>query len=441
MRGIVRRIVLAGGALAILGGFYEVSADTFSSTNYVINASVMNSTGGLGTSTSYKLVSSAGESVIGDGASGSYKMSAGYVAQLQQSAPQSMTLAVQPGGLVGYYPLDENTGTVAGDDSSNAAHGTLVGSPTWATGQVGSALTFNGSSQAVSVGNNSQTQLTNGTVSAWVKSTASTGTRAIVHKLNSYYLQFSAGKLALYDWTGAATCAATATSTDGNWHHVAMTLQSGVTNGSVLYVDGAAVKTCTWTPVSQTGSLVVGAAYSGSYSNYFDGTIDEVKLFNRALSADEIAAERSAGVAGFPAGVAISNIIPGSPASVNTDAIVKTVNVPNYTLTISQDHDLQNGANTIAAISGSIASPTAWSDGTTKGFGFTLMSAPGLDGKWGSGANYAAAPGSATTFYTRTGASNSVKDVVAMRLKADTTLSTPAGQYTNQLTITGTITP
>ena len=99
------------------------------------------------------------------------------------------------------------------------------------------------------------------------------------------------------------------------------------------------------------------------------------------------------------------------------------------------------GANTIAAISGSIASPTAWSDGTTKGFGFTLMSAPGLDGKWGSGANYAAAPGSATTYYTRTGASNSVKDVVAMRLKADTTLSTPAGQYTNQLTITGTITP
>ena len=94
--------MLAGGAIAILGGFYEVSADTFSSTNYVINASVMNSTGGLGTSTSYKLVSSAGESVIGDGASGSYKMSAGYVAQLQQAAPQSMTLAVQPISLTGY---------------------------------------------------------------------------------------------------------------------------------------------------------------------------------------------------------------------------------------------------------------------------------------------------------------------------------------------------
>lgn len=434
-------MLLAGGVVATIGGFYEVSADTFSSTNYVINASVMNSTGGLGTSTSYKLVSSAGESVIGDGASGSYKMSAGYVAQLQQAAPQSMTLAVQPSGLVGYYPLDENAGTVAGDDSSYAANGTLVGSPTWATGQVGTGLTFNGSSQAVSIGNNTQTQLTTGTVSAWMKSTASTGTRGIVHKLNSYYLQLDAGKLALYDWTGAATCSATATSTDGNWHHVAMTLQSGVTNGSILYVDGAAVQTCTWTPVSQTGSLVVGAAYSGSYSEYFDGSIDEVKLFNRALSADEIAAEHSAGAASIPAGVAISNIIPGSPASVNADAIVETVNVPNYTLTISQDHDLQNGGNTIAAISGSIASPAAWADGTTKGFGFTLVSAPGLDSKWGSGANYAATPGSATTYYARTGAANSVKDVVAMRLKADTTLSTPAGEYTNQLTITGTITP
>ena len=441
MRGLVGRIVLAVCSIAVVGGFYEVSADQFSSTSYLIDASVMNSAGGLATSTSYKLVSSAGESIIGDGASGSYKMSAGYVAQLQDSAPQSITLAVQPSGLAGYYPLDENTGTVAGDDSSYAAHGTLVGSPTWVAGQVGTGLTFNGSSQAVSIGNNAQTQLTNGTVSAWMKSTASTGTRGIVHKLNSYYLKLDAGKIALYDWTGTATCAATATSTDGNWHHVAMTLQSGVSNGSILYVDGVAVKTCTWTPVSQTGSLVVGAAYSGTYSDYFDGTIDEVKLFNRALSADEIAAEHSAGAAGIPAGVAISNIIPGSPATVSADAIVETLNVPNYTLTISQDHDLQNGANTIAAISGTIASPAAWADGTTKGFGFTLLSAPGLDGKWGSGANYAATPSSAATYYARTGASNSVKDVVAMRLKADTTLSTPAGQYTNQLTVTGTITP
>ncbi len=442
MKGIIGLVSVTLGA-AIFGGFFHVaSADRFSSTNYVIDASVMNSTGGLGTSTSYKLVSSAGESIVGNGASGSYKMGAGYVAQLQQSqGVQSLSFAVQPSGLVAYYPFDENAGTTVGDNSSYAANGSFVGTPTWSTGKVGAALTFNGSSQAVAVGTNTQTQLTNGTVEAWVSSNVSTGTMAIAHKQNAYYLQLNTGKLALYDWTGAATCSAASSITDGAWHHVAMTLQSGVANGSTLYVDGTAVKTCTWTPVSQTAALTLGAAYTSSYGSYLNGSLDQVKLYSRVLSAGEIAAEYSAGAAGVLAGVALDGITPGVPSTTGVDVVVKTTGVPNYTLALNQNHDLQNGANVISPISGTIASPSAWVDGMTKGFGFTLVSAPALDGKWASGANYAAAPGTATTYYARTGATDAVKDVVGMRLKADATSGLPYGQYTNQLTVTGTITP
>ena len=98
--------------------------------------------------------------------------------------------------------------------------------------------------------------------------------------------------------------------------------------------------------------------------------------------------------------------------------------------------------DTISAISGSIASPAAWSEGTTKGLGFSLSSATGgLDSKWGSGANYAAFPLSGTTFHTRSGYTGGTKDIVAMRARVDINASQAQGDYENTVTITGTIVP
>ena len=102
---------------------------------------------------------------------------------------------------------------------------------------------------------------------------------------------------------------------------------------------------------------------------------------------------------------------------------------------------MQNGANFIPAVSGSIASPVTWSEGVTKGFGFTLTGAPTLDSKWNSGAKYAAMPSSSTTFYSGTGNINGVVDVISMRLRLDIAASQSIGTYNNTITYTGTITP
>ena len=123
-----------------------------------------------------------------------------------------------------------------------------------------------------------------------------------------------------------------------------------------------------------------------------------------------------------------------------TDAIVRT-NAATYSLAAQQDHNLQNGSYFIPAIGGSIASPATWTEGTTKGLGFTLMNAPILDTKWNSGAKYAAIPSSTTTFYNGTGNVNGVIDVINMRLRLDTTATQATGSYTNTITYTGTITP
>src|ERR1035437_10182990 len=80
-----------------------VAADTYSSTNYKINGEIGVSSGGDSTSSgTYRLISTMGESVVGQGSGGSYKLDAGYIAQLSNS----LSVAVQPTGLIAYLPLD-----------------------------------------------------------------------------------------------------------------------------------------------------------------------------------------------------------------------------------------------------------------------------------------------------------------------------------------------
>jgi hypothetical protein len=427
----------------VVGGCQLVSADRFSSTSYVIDASVASSNGGgSGSSTSYKLVTSTGETAIGYGTAGSYRMGMGFVSQLEKS----LSLTVQPSGLVATYSLDDPSGTLISDQSVYATYGQFQGTLSSVAGKIDTALSFNGSSQAVSIASNSQTQLSSaGTLEAWIKSSTTTGTLAAVTKSSAYWLGLSAGKAALYDWTSSTTCVDSTTIADGAWHHVVVTLSSGVTNGSIIYVDGVQKKTCTWTPVSQTGYVAIGAVQTGvsTYSQYFNGSIDHVKILNRALTADDVLAEYNGQNAGAASGLSLGTITPGASNAVLSDVIVQT-DAGSYTLAISQDHNLTSGAYTIPSISGSIASPLSWSEGSTKGLGFTLTTtnASALPGTWNSGNSYAQFPSTATTFYTRTGQPSS-NDYLTMRVRADvaTTQASSGAPYTNTITVTGTVTP
>lgn len=433
------RLVVFGIVLAVCL-VPSASAMRFSSTDYVIDAATLGNVGGYTSSTNYQLTGSGGEAAIGNGASGSYKMAAGYVAQIVTPA---ITVKTQPSGLVGYYPLDENSGTVAHDNSSNTNLGSFVGTPTWATGKIGQSLTFDGSTQAVNLANPTATQLTTGTVELWMKSSASTGTQTMLAKYGAWLVGMSSGKPIIYNFATSTTCTGTANIADNAWHSVVVTLQNGVTNGSIIYVDGVQNQTCTWTPQNQTGTVSMAAQYNGTaYSQYFGGSIDQVKIFNRALSAQEVAAEYSAQNAGVETGLTLQTIIAGASNTSGFDVITLTSG-SSYTLAISQDHDLKSGSYTIPPISASIASPAAWSEGTTKGLGFTLVStnATPISGVWNAGASYAALPASATSFYTRTGTQSSAKDVLNMRLRLDATTSQASGAYSNTMTITGTANP
>lgn len=447
MWSVKRTVVLLVVFLSVATVFStHVSADRFSSTNYVIDASVMNTAGGSSGSSSYKLVGSSGETIIGNGASGSYKMGAGFVSQLENS----LQLTVQPSGLVGYFALDEATGLQAYDASASYGYANAVGTPPHTAGKLGGALGPFTASNYMEVPTQTPYNVSAITVCSWVNMTAtSTNPTAVSRSIGTpnvsgmWGLGFNTGSTPVaYLYAGGTTNTLTSTLGaigTGSWKHVCFSY--GGTN-MALYVDGVAAGTLAVNQALANPGvpLRIGARAAGA--NPFNGLVDEVKVYSRVLTAEEVKAEYAGQNAGSASGIFAGTVISGFSTTATYDAIVRT-DTSNYNLAVNQNQNLTSGGNSIPAVSGTIASPASWVEGTTKGLGFTLYgtNATAIAGKWSSGAAYAAFPGSATTIYTRTGLGGSTPDVLNMRLRLDTSSSQPSGDYTNVITVTGTITP
>lgn len=456
---------ILGSALAVVLVFCasSVMAETITSPSYKINGNFGGSFGGQTSSTSYKMTAIGGEAIVGSGASGSY-----IIDQQQTStAAQTMQLAVQPSGLVGFYPLDENTGTTTADASRYENNGTFNQAATWySSGKIGSSVSIEGatnSTSAVLVPDNANLPSGNAmTVEAWVSQDLWGSDKAIAsHWSYSFDAPQRSGSWAFQTGTnnnlrvfianGLTDPGDNYVDTDVNtwnsfatWRHVAMVYDGtqSQANKVKVYINGVLVGSTAYGTLPSTLENSTGALSIGSFPGLgraMVGAIDHVKLFNRALSSAEIAAEYAAQNVGVSTGLTLGTLTGSSTTSL-VDAIVRT-SASSYNLAVQQDHDLQSGANYIAAVSGSIAEPVTWSEGMTKGLGFTLTGAPVLDSKWNSGAKYAAVPSSVTTFYSATGHVNGVVDVINMRHRLDINATQPVGAYSNNITYTGTTVP
>ena len=442
---------LGGSLLAAAITLNVAAAQRYESPNYTIDASVGNSFGGTGTSASYELVSSGGESIIGNGAGGSYMLTEGYVSQLEQG----LQLNVQPNGLIASYGFEEASGQIAYDSSSNSNDGNLIGGASRVAGKLGDGgVALNAAGERVEITHSTVLNSSEMTATIWVKldstfpmqpsnyiglisKRASNSGFAMYMFKGQEEVQVSIGdgttrsiydpSVAAYDWT--------------TWHQVGFTFEN---NELVVYVDGEEVgrQTLTHGLAGSTSDLWIGdiTDYANSYPQ---GVLDGAKLYNRALSENEIKAAYDAENAGFSTGLSFpDDLIAGSSATTEADVIVQT-DAPGYLLAINQNNDLTDGSNTIPAIAGTIASPLSWSEGTTKGLGFTVVSsnATSVPAKWNAGNSYAQLPGSSTEFYTRTGFSGGTKDLIDVRYRVDVTSTQVAGKYSNQVMYTGTITP
>ena len=198
--------------------------------------------------------------------------------------------------LVGYWKFDEGGGTVAADSSGYGNNGTLKGNPKWVVGKLGNALDFNGNGDYVEIPHNPSLSLTDAiTISAWtyMRTTAS-GEMAIVSKGGwaandlPYELTETRGDVIFwqfYDNQGRDTCSPNSPSA-GEWHHIA-----GTYDGTIFkcYIDGVLGEEWAYAGKmpQNTASVTIGKR-SKEAGTYYDGMIDDVAIFNNALSAEEI---------------------------------------------------------------------------------------------------------------------------------------------------------
>jgi uncharacterized protein YaeQ len=161
----------------------------------------------------------------------------------------------------------------------------------------GSALTLNGTSQYLLAGTASDHVLTTGTIECWIKTgDAGWDYRGIIVKQMAFGLFLKYNQLVAYDWKDAREISTGRMLNDNAWHHVAMSFQSGVTGGTVIYLDGVAVLNTTYTVVKNDVALVVGSGFDKG-GQFFAGMIDEIRIWNSVRSAEEIANNKNSSVA------------------------------------------------------------------------------------------------------------------------------------------------
>jgi Concanavalin A-like lectin/glucanases superfamily len=226
-------------------------------------------------------------------------------------------------GLVALWHLDESNGSTASDSTGHGYTGTLVSNPAWVPSsaplvfnQVAvNALKFDGINGYVQVAHTNDLNSYPFTATAWFRTTNTANVvQGIVSKYadasyNGWTLVVQNGRLrGFYYRAGALSDVAidatsTASVADGSWHHAALTVDA---SGGKLFLDGTVVGQSAWTGaaggMTSTEPLQIGRYYN--YAQRFQGAIDEVTVWNRALATGEVQAMKNLPLDGNEPGLA-----------------------------------------------------------------------------------------------------------------------------------------
>ncbi len=204
--------------------------------------------------------------------------------------------ALDTDALVGAWLMDDGNGDKVSDSSENGLDGMIVkGEPEWVGGKYGGALEFGGSDM-VTVQDDPKLDLETFTLAAWVNIPAITGVWQIIASKESRgptarnYGLFGHSNSGVVHYSFTTNFAwnsfnAQTAVTDGKWHHVAGTYD-GTT--FTLYLNGAVDGSIApgTKPDSHDQALFIGGCDIGNY--WMTGAIDELALFDRALSEAEV---------------------------------------------------------------------------------------------------------------------------------------------------------
>ena len=252
-------------------------------------------------------------------------------------------------GLIAHWTFDDAPGsTVAVDSSGNGHDASAIGDPAFVPAQLAGGLELDGNDALVVAAAGDLDAPDNVTVAAWIQHPLTSGWRSIVDKRDGrqngydFYIDTSSR---LYMRVNSQTLSSGTAVADGLWHHVA-----GVYDGTdlVLYVDGvedgrlgAAGET-----ISTSSALQIGRNWDLSVSSFFTGQMDDLRIYDRALTAGEIATlaappagneavtlnafvdkrvvQRVSHGAGYSASFAVSGTYSGLPSAIEARVVTAT---------------------------------------------------------------------------------------------------------------------
>jgi len=226
-----------------------------------------------------------------------------------------------PDNMVDWWPFDETTGSAAQDISGFNNVGTYVNGPTPSAGMVAGALCLDGVNDYVEVADHPEINFFGDcfadaaedfSIDAWVRTTQSSGLAVILDKRTNvnqvpvgYHLFLSGGRLGfqMAVASGFANFIAPTSSpnvANGSWNLVTVAVHRCRFAEGRLYVNGTLV--LTFNPLSgelsNTAKLNIGRRDPALVASYFNGCIDELEIFKRALTGNEVQAIFNAGSSG-----------------------------------------------------------------------------------------------------------------------------------------------
>jgi hypothetical protein len=285
------------------------------------------------------------------------------------SAPVSVTVGnpgVSPVGLRAAYGLDQGSGTLAPDSSGNNATGTLVGAGWSAAGRFGGALSLNGTSGEVDLPGLGTFYKSGFTLEAWVRKQSS---KLDVGLFGTWVSGQGGGPMIWVDH-GAGRYRLTLGGSAGNyldsgrtpaigqWQHVAATYDGSVAR---FYVDGSETASAPFAGnVGDSNTWRVGA-YGATAGNFFDGLVDNVRIYSRALTASEIQTDMASRIQPDPTPPQVASLMPadGSTGLGVGGSIAVRFNEPMQASSIgSSSFEVRDPANNLVATSVSYDSST-----------------------------------------------------------------------------------
>jgi glucose/arabinose dehydrogenase len=283
--------------------------------------------------------------------------------------------AAQTNGLVVAYSFEEIAGATVIDDSGNGNTGTLLG-PVRSVGRFGAGLSFDGFEALVQVNEATSSNLSSGmTLEAWVNPAISRDawTDIIYKGTDVYYLEASSpdGLPAMGGTFTSAPLYYPSPLPPNTWSHLAATYDGSRMR---LYLNGSEVSSRNESRPIRTSNqpLTIGGDFD--YGQYFDGMIDEVRIYNRALNVTEIQSDMISPIKELPpdntppdvsiaepsSAASVSHVVPLSATATDDqlvaevefrldDAVLATLFTPPYTFHWNST-TATNGLHTLTAV-------------------------------------------------------------------------------------------